>query len=68
MNAEALRSAYGQLLDAAETDGLGELDDGGWNADQVLAHLISVDAAVAAVALQVVSGSRPSGANRRSGG
>jgi hypothetical protein len=64
MNAEALRSAYRQLLDVAATDGLGEADDGGWNADQVLAHLISVDAAVAAVALQVISGSRPSFDNR----
>ena len=64
MNTEALRSAYRDLLEVAATDGLGEARDGGWNADHVLAHLISVDAAVAAVALQVVSGSRPSFDNR----
>ncbi|MCX2952526.1 hypothetical protein [Lentzea sp. NEAU-D7] len=43
---------------------LGEAADGGWNADQVPAHVLSVDAAAAAVALGVVSGARPAFDNR----
>ena len=38
--------------------------DGGWDADHILAHLLSVDAATAAVALGVVAGSRPTFDNR----
>ena len=60
----ALRSAYEKLFKAAAIPDLGEAGDGGWNADQILAHLLSVDAAIAAVALGVVSGSRPSFDNR----
>jgi hypothetical protein len=52
------------LLDVAAIPDLGDADDGGWNADQILAHLLSVDAAIAAVALGVVSGSRPTFDNR----
>ncbi|MFI6689628.1 hypothetical protein [Streptomyces sp. NPDC050485] len=64
MDTTALRSAYDKLLDAAAIPDLGEGTDGGWNADQVLAHLLSVDAATAAVALGVVAGSRPTFDNR----
>lgn len=64
MDTTALRSAYDKLLDAAAIPDLGEGADGGWNADQILAHLLSVDAAIAAVALGVVSGSRPTFDNR----
>ena len=64
MDTTALRRAYEKFLDVAATPGLGEAADGGWNADQVLAHVLSVDAAAAAVALGVVSGSRPAFANR----
>ena len=60
----ALRSAYEKLFETAAIPDLGEAGDGGWNADQILAHLLSVDAAIAAVALGVVSGSRPSFDNR----
>ena len=60
----ALRSAYEKLFETASIPDLGEDRDGGWNADQILAHLLSVDAAIAAVALGVVSGSRPSFDNR----
>lgn len=60
----ALRSAYEKLLTAAARTDLGEAGDGGWNADQILAHILSVDATIAAVALGVVSGSRPSFDNR----
>ncbi|TFB71292.1 hypothetical protein E3O06_13125 [Cryobacterium glaciale] len=60
----ALRSAYEKLFETASIPDLGEDGDGGWNADQILAHLLSVDAAIAAVALGVVAGSRPSFDNR----
>ncbi|WP_327358883.1 hypothetical protein [Streptomyces sp. NBC_01304] len=64
MDTTALRSAYDRLLDAAALPGLGDPDDGGWNADQILAHVLSVDAATASVALGVVSGARPTFDNR----
>jgi hypothetical protein len=64
METTALRSAYRELLDAAARPDLGDARDGGWNADQVLAHLLSVDSSIAAVALGVVSGSRPTFDNR----
>lgn len=64
MDTTALRGAYDRLLEVAATPDLGDAGDGGWDADHVLAHLISVDAATAAVALSVVSGSRPSFDNR----
>ena len=64
MDTTTLRAAYEGLLDAAATPGLGAAADGGWNADQVLAHILSVDAAIAAVALSVVAGARPSFDNR----
>lgn len=64
MDTTALRSAYDKLLEVAARPGLGDADDGGWNADQILAHLLSVDASIAAVALGVMAGSRPSFDNR----
>lgn len=64
MDTTALREAYEGLLEAAATPDLGDAADGGWNADQILAHILSVDAATAAVALGVVSGSRPTFDNR----
>ncbi|MCB8904608.1 MULTISPECIES: hypothetical protein [unclassified Streptomyces] len=64
MDTTALRGAYDRLLDAAAIPGLGEADDGGWNADRILAHLLSVDASIAAVAMGVVAGSRPTFDNR----
>jgi hypothetical protein len=64
MNTTALRSAYENFFDQAAAPDLGEAADGGWNADQVLAHVLSVDAAAAAVALGVVSGARPTFDNR----
>lgn len=64
METTALRGAYEKLLDAAASPDLGEAADGGWNADQILAHLISVDASTAAVALGVVAGARPTFDNR----
>ncbi|MEV1007655.1 hypothetical protein [Streptomyces sp. NPDC049881] len=64
MDTTPLRRAYDRLLDAAAIPDLGDADDGGWNADQILAHLLSVDASIAAVALSVVAGSRPTFDNR----
>ncbi|MET8133044.1 hypothetical protein ABZV24_13985 [Streptomyces sp. NPDC005251] len=64
MDTTGLRAAYDRLLEVAAMPDLGDADDGGWNADQILAHLLSVDATVAAVALGVVSGSRPTFDNR----
>ncbi|MFI8871524.1 MULTISPECIES: hypothetical protein [unclassified Streptomyces] len=64
MDTKVLRSAYDRLLDAAAIRDLGNADDGGWNADQILAHLLSVDASIAAVALGIVAGSRPTFDNR----
>lgn len=64
MDTTELRSAYERLLDAAAVPDLGDADDGGWNADRILAHLLSVDASIAAVALGVVAGARPTFDNR----
>ncbi|MGW0533130.1 hypothetical protein [Streptomyces sp. NPDC003032] len=64
MDTTALRSAYDRLFDAAATPDLGDADDGGWNADQILAHVLSVDASISAVALGVMAGSRPTFDNR----
>ncbi|MFD9353392.1 hypothetical protein [Streptomyces sp. NPDC060031] len=64
MDTTALRSAYDTLLEVAALPGLGDAADGGWNADRILAHLLSVDASIAAAALGVVSGSRPAFDNR----
>jgi hypothetical protein len=64
MDTTALRSAYDRFLDVAAIPDLGDAGNGGWDADQILAHVLSVDAAIAAVALGVVSGSRPTFDNR----
>lgn len=64
MNTTALRLAYDRLLEVAAAPDLGAAADGGWDADDVLAHLISVDAGIVAAAWGVVSGSRPSYDNR----
>ncbi|WP_411150696.1 hypothetical protein [Streptomyces sp. A30] len=67
MDTTALRGAYDRLLEVAAGPDLGDaedVDDGGWNADQILAHVLSVDAGTAAAALAVVAGSRPAFDNR----
>ncbi|MGC0334390.1 hypothetical protein RKD23_007380 [Streptomyces sp. SAI-170] len=64
MDTAPLRDAYDTLLDAAALPDLGEPPDGGWNADLILAHLLSVDASIATVALSVVAGARPAFDNR----
>ncbi|MFJ8593364.1 hypothetical protein [Streptomyces sp. NPDC093598] len=64
MDTASLRGAYDRLLDVAAGPDLGEAADGGWGADQILAHLLSVDASIAAAALGVIAGSRPTFDNR----
>ncbi|MDT0386358.1 hypothetical protein [Streptomyces sp. DSM 41921] len=64
MDTAPLRDAYRTLLEAAARPDLGEAADGGWNADRILAHLLSVDASVAATALSVAAGARPTFDNR----
>lgn len=66
METIALRAAYDTLLKVASAPDFGAAADGGWDADQVLAHLISVDAGIASTALAVASGSRPTYDNRTS--
>ncbi len=64
MDTTKLRAAYSGLLEAAAHPDLGDAADGGWNVDQILAHLVSVDSSIAAVALGVISGARPTFDNR----
>lgn len=59
METTALRAAYDTLLEVATAPNFGAAAEGGWDADQVLAHLISVDAGIASTALAIVAGSRP---------
>jgi hypothetical protein len=67
MDTAALRKAYEELHEAASLPGASSLSgpkDGEWDVDQVLAHVLSVDAALAAAALAIVAGFRPSFDNR----
>ena len=63
MNTTALRNAYDDLLAAAETPS-SPPPPGEWDHDHPLAHLISVDANITAVALAVTSGERTTYDNR----
>ncbi len=64
MDTTRLQNAYARFLDAAATPDLGPAQGGEWDADQVLAHVLSVDASVTAVALGVIAGARPGFDNR----
>jgi hypothetical protein len=70
MDSTALRLAYAGLLEAADTvakAGTGTTPPPGeWNADQQLAHLVSIDAAILAVAYSVVAGGHATLDNRLS--
>lgn len=66
METTALRATYDTLLEVATAPDFGAAAEGGWDADQVLAHLLSVDAGIASTALAVVAGSRPAFDNRTS--
>lgn len=71
MDTNPLRDAYRILLDAAAT--VADSDDtspaplaGAWNADQILAHIASVDAGIIAAAYAVASGANATYDNRTS--
>jgi hypothetical protein len=70
MDTTSLRLAYGRLLDAADrVTGPGTHHPpppGEWDASQLLAHLVLVDAGVLAVAWSVAAGGRPDFDNRSS--
>jgi hypothetical protein len=69
MDSTPLRLAYTRLLAAAETvaaAGGGIPEPGEWNADQLLAHLVSVDAGILAVACSVAAGGQATFDNRLS--
>jgi hypothetical protein len=73
MDTTSLRFAYARLLEAAETvaeaAGTGTATTpvpGEWDADQQLAHLVSVDAGILAVAYSVAAGGHATFDNRLS--
>src|ERR671930_2550413 len=71
MDTTPLRDAYRALLDAAATvadsdDTIPDPPPGGWNADQILAHVAIVNAATIAAAACVASGSNSTYDNRTS--
>jgi len=71
MDITGLRRAYAALLDAAarvdqRAEGTRTPSDGGWAADQILAHIVLVDAATLATAATVASGAAATYDNRLS--
>ncbi|HEV2887922.1 MAG TPA: DinB family protein [Jatrophihabitans sp.] len=70
MDSTSLRLAYAGLLDAAETVAVAGTrtapPPGEWNADQLLAHLVSVDAGILAAACSVAAGGHATFDNRLS--
>jgi hypothetical protein len=70
MDSTSLRLAYARLLDAAETVARAGTcttpPPGEWDADQQLAHLVSIDAGILAVAYSVAAGGHATFDNRLS--
>jgi len=70
MDSTPLRLAYAALLEAAETVAQAGTDTapppGEWNADQLLAHIVSVDAGILAAACSVAAGGHATYDNRLS--
>jgi hypothetical protein len=64
MNSTELRQAYREFLAVAADGEFGPPPPGEWDAARLLAHVASVDAGIAAVALAVVAGHRPGYDNR----
>jgi hypothetical protein len=50
MDTTALRAGYARLFDVANSPEFGEAADGGRNAEQLLAHVLSVNSGIAAAA------------------
>jgi hypothetical protein len=61
-----LRKAYADFLAVAEAGGFGPPPPGEWDAERLLAHIYSGHNQIAAVALRVIAGERPSYDNRPS--
>jgi hypothetical protein len=59
-----LRRAYAELDGVARGGGFGPPPPGEWDAEHMLAHIASADAAAAAAALAIAAGLRPSYDNR----
>lgn len=70
MNSKPLRTAYNNLLDAAEhvaaLDSHVAVPPGEWDAEQQLAHLIAVDAGILSVASTIAAGAHATFDNRLS--
>lgn len=66
MDTTELHNAYSDFLATARSGRFGPPPQGEWTAEQLLAHVVAVDTAITAVALQVTSGQRPSYDNRSS--
>jgi len=60
----ALRRAYTELDSIARGGGFGPPPPGEWDAEHMLAHIASTDAAIAAAALAIAAGLRPAYDNR----
>lgn len=66
MDTSTLREAYSAFLAIAEAGDFADPPVGEWTAEQLLAHLVAADTGIAAVALAVAAGQRPSYDNRYS--
>jgi hypothetical protein len=68
MDTTALREAYRTLLDAADTVATSDADAvppaGEWNADQILAHVVIINAATISTVSDVISGTHATYDNR----
>jgi len=66
METKPLSAAYSALLDDAVSLVFGTSPDGGWNAGQVLAHIVISDRTFASVCAELLIGLNPSYDNRAS--
>jgi hypothetical protein len=64
MDTTALRAAYHDFLAIAANGRFERPPAGEWTAEQLLAHVVATDTGIAAVALSVAAGQRPSYDNR----
>ncbi len=66
MDIANIHKAYRDFLAVAEAGGFGPPPPGEWDAERILAHIVSVDTSIASAALAVTSGQRPAYDNRAS--